>query len=76
MYPCFQGYTRFVSLLFPLIRPRKVIHETIRMQQSCAADHKGAGERQKVTELSMSLSVITNVASLFTVTVGITLHTC
>ena len=26
MYPCFQGYMRFVSLLFPLIRPRKVIH--------------------------------------------------
>ena len=26
MYPCFQGYMIFVSLLFPLIRPRKVIH--------------------------------------------------
>ena len=29
MYPCFQGYMRFVSLLFPLIRPRKVIHSYI-----------------------------------------------
>ena len=26
MYPYFQGYIRFVSLLFPLIHPRKVIH--------------------------------------------------
>ena len=26
MYPYLQGYMRFVSLLFPLIRPRKVIH--------------------------------------------------
>ena len=30
MYPCFQGYMRFVSLLFPLIRPRKVIHSHLR----------------------------------------------
>ena len=51
-------------------------HETTRMQRGCAAHHEGAGERQEVTELSMSLSVITNVASLYTVTVGIILHTC
>ena len=31
MYPCFQGYIRFVSLLFPLTRPRKVIHITCNM---------------------------------------------
>ena len=26
MYPCFQGNVLDVSLLFPLIRPRKIIH--------------------------------------------------
>ena len=26
MYPSFQGYIRYVSLLFPLIHPRKVVH--------------------------------------------------
>ena len=29
MYPCFQGYMRFVSLFFPLIRPHKVIHDQL-----------------------------------------------
>ena len=26
LYPSFQGYIGFVSLLFPLIRPLKVLH--------------------------------------------------
>ena len=30
MYPCFQGNISDVSLLFPLIRPRKVVHVVIR----------------------------------------------
>ena len=29
MYPSFQGYMRYVSLLFPLIRPRKVVHHSL-----------------------------------------------
>ena len=29
LYPSFQGYIRFVSLLFPLIRPRKVVHMVV-----------------------------------------------
>ena len=31
MYSCFQGYIRFVFLLFPLICPHKVIHIYMRM---------------------------------------------
>ena len=29
MYPCFQGYIRFLSLLFPLICPRKLLHNMV-----------------------------------------------
>ena len=29
LYPSFAGYIRFVSLLFPLICPHKVVHNTV-----------------------------------------------
>ena len=29
MYPCFQGNILDVSLLFPLIRPHKVVHKEL-----------------------------------------------
>ena len=29
LYPSFQGYIRFVSLLFPLICPCKVVHDVM-----------------------------------------------
>ena len=38
MYPCFQGYIRLVSLLFPLICPRKVIHKGL-YQWTCSRNY-------------------------------------
>ena len=31
LFPSFQGYIRYLSLLFPLIHPRKVIHTSFYM---------------------------------------------
>ena len=35
LYPCFQGYNRFVSLLFPLICPCKVIQYKLYFCPNC-----------------------------------------
>ena len=55
MYPYFQGYMRFVSLLFPLIRPRKVIHihiwtNKLNLYPSAWADQRGPlGDKENIT---------------------------
>ena len=35
LYPSLQGYITFVSLLFPLIRPHKVVHNTLKGYEIC-----------------------------------------